>query len=49
MCATARYHFTKFQDERVAKFKFVILTSERFPAKAITEATYVVRVVVKGH
>ena len=43
------YHPTKFQDTRAEKFKFIILTSERFPAKEITDATYCVRVAVKGH
>lgn len=42
------YHPTKFSDERAAKFKLIILTAERFPAKEITDNTYCVRVLVKG-
>ena len=43
------YHPTKFQDSRAEKFKFILLTSERFPAKEMTDLCYCVRVAVKGH
>ena len=43
------YHPTKFQDSWADKFKFIILTSERFPAKEVTDQCYCVRVAVKGH
>ena len=42
------YHPTKFQDDRIEKFKFIILTSERFPAKDVLDQTYIIRVLVKG-
>ena len=42
------YHPTKFQDDRIEKFKFIILTSERFPAKDMLDQTYIIRVLVKG-
>ena len=42
------YHFTKFQDDRIAKFRLILLTAERFPTKEITDRTYNVRVVLKG-
>ena len=32
----------------IDKFKVILLTSERFPSKEITDQTYCVRVVIKG-
>lgn len=42
------YDSSNFADERVKRFKFILLTSARFPNEALVERTFPLRVKVKG-
>ena len=43
------YEEAKFSADRIDKFHFVILTSNKFPSRELMESTYAIRVHVKGY